>query len=48
MELRSKSRLDQNKIILPKEQSALISVIDVFEEDNMQTQYSVLDYRTDL
>ena len=44
MKLRSKSRLDQNKIMLPKEQSVLISVI---EEENMQTRYSALDYRID-
>ena len=35
-------------IILTKEQSVLRSVMDAFEGENMQTQYSVLGYRIDL
>ena len=31
-----------------KEQSVLKSVMDVFEGETMQTQYSVLGYRIDL
>ena len=33
---------------MTKEQSVLKSVIDAFEEENMQPQYSVLGYRIDL
>ena len=35
-------------IMLTKEQSVLKSVMDAFEGENMQTQYSVLGYRIDL
>ena len=31
-------------IMLTKEQSVLKSIIDAFEGENMQTQYSVLEY----
>ena len=37
----------ENDILLTKEQSVSKSMTEVFEEKNMQTQYSVLDYRTD-
>ena len=33
---------------MTKEQSVLQLVMDTFEEENMQTQYSVLDYKIDL
>ena len=33
---------------MAKEQSVLKSVMDAFEEENTQTQYSVLGYRIDL
>ena len=33
---------------MTKEQSVLKSIIEVFEGENMQTQYSVLDYKIDL
>ena len=45
IEFRSNLGLDQKKILLTKEQSVLISIMDPFEEENMQTQYSVLGYR---
>ena len=31
-----------------KEQTVLVAIIDAFEGENMQTQYSVLGYRIDL
>ena len=34
--------------MLTKEKSVLKSVMDAFEGENMQTQYSVLGYRIDL
>ena len=34
--------------MLTKEQSVLRSVMDAFEKENMQTQYGVLGYKTDL
>ena len=34
--------------MLTKEQSVLKSVMDVFEGENMQTQYSVLGYKISL
>ena len=33
---------------MTKEQSVLKSIKDAFEEENMQTQYSVLGYKIDL
>ena len=44
----SKLGFNQYDIILTKEQSVLKSVMDAFEGENMQTQYRVLGYRTDL
>ena len=38
----------EDDIMLTKEQSVLKSVMDAFEGENMQTQYSILDYRIDL
>ena len=35
-------------VINTKEQTVLKSIKDVFEGENMQTQYSVLGYRIDL
>ena len=48
IEFRSKLRFDQYDITVTKEQSVLKLVMDAFEGENMQTQYSVLDYRTEL
>ena len=48
IEFRSKLGFNQYDITLTKEQSVLKSVMDAFEGENMQTQYSVLGYRTDL
>lgn len=31
-----------------KEQTVLVAIIDAFERENMQTQYSVFGYRIDL
>ena len=38
----------ENDIYLAKEQSVLKPIMDVFEEENMQIQYSVLGYKIDL
>ena len=38
----------EHDIMLTKEQSVLKSVMDAFEGENMQTQYSVLGYKIDL
>ena len=38
----------EQDIMLTKEQSVLKSVMDAFEGENMQTQYSVLGYKIDL
>ena len=48
IEFRSKLGFNQYDITLTKEQSVLKSVMDALEGENMQTQYSVLGYRTDL
>ena len=48
IEVRSKLGFNQYDITLTKEQSVLKSVMDAFEGENMQTQKSVLVYRTDL
>ena len=42
IEFRSKLGFNQYDITLTKEQSVLKSVMDAFEGENMQTQYSVL------
>ena len=38
----------ENDIFLTKEQSVLKSIMEVFEGENMQTEYSVLGYKIDL
>ena len=38
----------QKDVILTKEQSVLTKIKSSFQGENMQTQYSVLRYRTDL
>ena len=38
----------ENDIYLTKEQSVLQPIMEVFEEENIQTQYSVLGYKIDL
>ena len=48
IKFRSQLGFDQYDIILIKGQSVLESVMDAFEEENMQTQYNVLGYRIDL
>ena len=48
IEFRSKLGFDQYGITLTKEQPVLQSVMDAFEGENMQTEYSVLGYRIDL
>ena len=48
IEFRSKLGFNQYDIILTKEQSVLKSIMDVFEGENMQAQYSVLGYRIDV
>ena len=47
IEFRSKLGFKQYDITLTKEPSVLKSVMDAFEGENMQTQYSVLAYRID-
>ena len=42
------SGFKENGIFLTKEQSELKSIMEVFEGENMQTQYSVLGYKIDL
>ena len=37
-----------NDVINTKEQTVLKSIVDAFEGEDMQTQYSVLSYRIDL
>ena len=48
IEFKSKLGFNQFDITLTKEQSILKSVMDTFERENMQTQYSVLGYRIDI
>ena len=48
IEFRSKLGFNQYDTKLTKEQSVLKSVMNAFEGENMQTQYSVLGYRIDL
>ena len=48
IEFGSKLGFNQYDTTLTKEQSLLKSVMDAFEGENMQTQYSVLGYRIDL
>ena len=48
IEFKSNLGLSQYVIALNKEQSVIKSIMETFEGENMQTQYSVLDYRSDL
>ena len=48
IEFKSKLGFNQYDITLTKEQSVLRSIMDAFEGENMQTQYSVLGYKIDL
>ena len=48
IKFRSKLGFSQYDITLTKKQSVLKSIMDAFEGENMQTQYSVLGYRIDL
>ena len=48
IECRFKFVFNQYDITLTKEQLILKSVMDTFQGENMQTQYSVLGYRIDL
>ena len=48
VEFRSKLGFTQYDIPLKKESSVLKSIMDTFEGENMQTQYSVLGYKIDL
>ena len=45
---RAISGFKEHDIMLKKEQSVLKSVMDAFEGENMQTEYSVLGYKIDL
>ena len=47
IKFRSKLGFNQYDITLTKAQSVLKSIMDSFEGENMQTQYSVLGYRID-
>ena len=48
IEFRSRLGFNQYDITLKKESSVLKSIMDAFEGENMQTQYSVLSCKTDL
>ena len=48
IEFRSKLGFKQHNIMLRRGQSVLRSVMDAFEREDMQTQYSVLKKRIDL
>ena len=48
IKFRSRLGFNEYDITLTKEQSVLESIMDAFEEENVQSQYSVLGYRTDL
>ena len=48
IKFRSKLLFNQYDITLTKEKSVLKPLMDTFEGENIQTQYSVLDYRSDL
>ena len=48
IEFRSKLGFTQYDITLKKESSVLKSIIETFEGEKMETQYSVLTYRLDL
>ena len=45
---RTRLGLKQYDVILLKEQLVLTKIMSSFEGENMQTQYNVLSYRTDL
>ena len=46
--LKKKIGFRLHDVINTKEQTVLESIKDAFEEEDMQTQYSVLGYRIDL
>ena len=48
IKFRSTLGLNQYDTTLTIEQSVLKSIMDAFEGENMQTQYSVLNYKIDL
>ena len=48
IEFRSKLGFNQYDITLEKESSVLKSIMETFEGKNMETQYSVLNYRIDI
>ena len=48
IEFRSKLGFTQYDITLKKESLVLKSIMETFEGENMETQYSVLTYRVDL
>ena len=48
IEFRSKLGFSQYDITLKKESSVLKSIMENFKEENMETQYNVLNYRIDL
>ena len=48
IEFRSKLGSTQYYITLKKESSVLKSIMETFEGENMETQFSVLTYRIDL
>ena len=48
IELKSQLGLNQNDATLTKEQSVIIPIMNTFERENMQTQFGILGYRTNL
>ena len=48
IEFRSKLGFSQYDITLKKETSVLKSIMDIFKAEDMENQYSVLNYRIDL
>ena len=48
IEFRSRLGFTQYDITLKKESSVLRSIMETFQGKNMETQYSVLNYRLDL
>ena len=46
--LKTRLGFKQYDVILTKEQSVVTKIVSSFERENMQTQYNVLSYKTDL
>lgn len=46
-DLKRRLRFNLHGMINIKVKTVLVAIIDVFEKDNMETQYSLLGYRTD-